>query len=142
MAVFSLLLYNLSILPMKMGSENRVQLISAQLIYLFMPIQPIWTHFSGQWDQLNSFEPRFFSTREWSKMGHNFMSCHYFFLVEYILIHFWLNCYEHLLRTFALPDKFSYGGFSNSHWKMVVWFFFNYQLRFSSLSWELEWLTQ
>ena len=69
------------------------------------------------------------------------MSCHYVFVVEYIFIHFWLNCYEHLLRTFALPNKLSYGGFSNSHWKMVVWFFFNCQLRFLSLSWEMEWLT-
>ena len=64
------------------------------------------------------------------------MSCHYVFLVEYIFIHFWLNCYEHLLRTFALPNKLSYGGFSNSHWKMVVWFFFNCQLRSDSPNWD------
>ena len=30
-------------------------------------------------------------------MGHNFMSCHYDFVVGYILIHFWSNCYEYLL---------------------------------------------
>ena len=69
-------------------------------------------------------------------MGHNFMSCHYVFLVEYILIHFWSNCYEYLLRTFALPDKLSYGGFSNSHWKMVVWLFFSCQLRSDSQNWD------
>ena len=75
-------------------------------------------------------------------MGHNFMSCHYVFVVKYIFIHFWLKCYEHLLRNFALPNKLSYGGFSNSHWKMVVWCFFNCQLRFLSLAerWN-DWLS-
>ena len=71
-------------------------------------------------------------------MGHNFVSCHYVFWVEYILIHFWLNCYEFLLRTFALPDKLSYGGFSNSHWKMVVWLFFSCQLRSDSQNWDFH----
>ena len=71
-------------------------------------------------------------------MGHNFMSCHYVFVVEYIFIHFWLNCYEHLLRTFALPNKLSYGGFSNSHWKMVVWLFFSCQLRSDSQNWDFH----
>ena len=35
------------------------------------------------------------------------------FVIEYLFIPFWLNCYEQLLRTFALPNKLLYGGFQN-----------------------------